>query len=90
MLIDSTHDNTKTITGMRSADGTDPTAGSRDYTIEVVFADDRDPAEVSQMFTATEETFDLTEVEEVLLEGDGGMYRLRVGDVLTMRVVINN
>lgn len=89
MMIASVHDNTKTVTGMRPAEGYDPTAGSRDYSIGIVFADDREPAEVAQMFTSTEETFDLTEVEEVLLEGDGGMYRLRVGDVLTMRVVIN-
>lgn len=82
-------DSTKTVKGMRPAEGYDPTAGSRDYEISIVFADDRDPAEVAQMFTATAETFDPTEAEEVLLEGDGGMYRLRVGDVLTMRVVIN-
>ena len=82
-------DNTKTMSGMRPVEGSNPTAGSRDYTIELVFADDREPAEVAQMFTSTEETFDLTEVEEVILEGDGGMYRLRVGDALTMRVVIN-
>ncbi len=78
----------QTVKGMRPAEGFDPTAGSRDYSITVT-REDGEQAEVMQMFTATAETFDLTEVEEVLLANDGGMYRLRVGDVIEMRVVIN-
>lgn len=47
----------QTITGMRPVEGFDPTAGSRDFTIELVrdFVDD--PIEVSELFDGTAQTF---------------------------------
>lgn len=80
----------QTITGMRPVEGFDPTAGSRDFTIELVrdFVDD--PIEVSELFDGTAQTFDITEaVEFTAMDDPQNIQRLRVGDVLTMRVVIN-
>lgn len=73
------------ISGMRPVEGTDATAGKRDFEITLVrdFADD--PIEVMQLFNG-----DPTEAVEFTAEGDPDtLHRFRVGDVITMRVVIN-
>lgn len=83
-------DDVQTISGMRPVEGFSPTAGSRDFSIELVreFADD--PIAVAKLFDGTGQTFDPTEaIEFTTLDDPQTIQRMRVGDVLTMRVVIN-
>lgn len=78
------------ISGMRPVEGTDATAGKRDFEITLVrdFADD--PIEIMQMFNGISETFDPTEAVEFTVEGDPDtLHKFRVGDAITMRVMIN-
>jgi hypothetical protein len=80
----------QSMSGMRPAEGSDITAGKRDYEITIVreFADD--PIEVMQLFNGISETFDPTEAVEFTIEGDPEtLHRVRVGDVIQMRVVVN-
>ena len=80
---------TSTIRGMQPVEGTDLTAGSRDYEITLErdgFAD----IDVGQLFDGVSETFDPTVAVDFTTKDDpDNMHRLRVGDVLRMRVVIN-
>ena len=79
-----------TIRGMKPVEGSDPAAGSREYEI-VVERDGYEDIDVAQLFTDTAETFDPTEAVEFTTKADPhNMNRLRVGDVLKMRVAINN
>lgn len=80
----------QSISGMKPVEGTDAKAGKRDFEITVIrdFADD--PIEVAQLFNGISETFDPTEAVEFTIEGDPDtLHKLRVGDAITMRVVIN-
>lgn len=70
-------------------EGFDKTKGSRDVEIELYRDDFADPLEVDKILDRTGcETFDLVYAQEVATFG-GDLIKLRVGDVLTMRVVIN-
>lgn len=78
-----------TITGMRPVEGTSLNAGSRDFSITLE-REGYEDISVAELFTDLQQTFDLTEaVEFTTTEKPSAMARLRVGDVLTMRVVIN-
>lgn len=78
-----------TIRGMRPVEGTDLTAGSRDYEITLE-RDGYADIEVGQIFDGVSETFDPTVAIEFTTKDDpDNMHPLRVGDVLRMRVVIN-
>lgn len=80
----------QTISGMRPVSGTSPTAGKRDFEISLVRDHADSPIEVAQIFNGLAETFDLTEAVEFTVEGDPDkVHKFEVGDVLTMRVVIN-
>ena len=70
-------------------EGWDLKAGSRDIEIELHRDDFADHLVVDKMLDRIGcETFDLVHAREVSAFG-GELIRLRVGDVLTMRVVIN-
>lgn len=70
-------------------EGYDLNAGSRDVEIELHRDEFADPLEVDKVLDRIGcETFDLVRAHEVAAFG-GDLIRLRVGDVLTMRVVIN-
>lgn len=70
-------------------DGFDLKAGSRDVEIELHRDEFADPMVVDKLLDRSgRETFDLVHAREVAAFG-GELIRLRVGDVLTMRVVIN-
>ena len=78
-----------TITGMRPVEGTGLTAGSRDYEVTVE-REGYEDIEVAEMFTDVAQTFDPTEAVEFTTKKDPhNMHRLRVGDVLKVRVHIN-
>ena len=78
-----------TVSGMRPVEGTNLTAGHRDYEI-VVEREGVDDIEVAMMFDGVSETFDPTSAVEFTTEDEPeNMQRLRVGDVLKVRVVIN-
>ena len=78
-----------TITGMKPVEGTSPNAGSRDYEI-IIERDGYEDIEVAEMFTDVAQTFDPTEaVEFTTKKAPHNMNRLRVGDVLKVRVAIN-
>lgn len=80
---------TNTVTGMPPVAGTDKTAGSRDYEITVMREGWVDPVEAWIMFDdAGSETMDPTTAVEFAPLWDD-IERLRVGDVIAMRVVIN-
>lgn len=79
-----------TITGMRPVEGTGLTAGSRDISIELIREHADEPIEIAELFDGVAQTFDLTEAVEFTTKDDPHeMMPLRVGDVLTMRIVIN-
>lgn len=78
------------ISGMRPIEGTDAKAGMRDFEITLIrdFADD--PIEVMQLFNGISETFDPTEAVEFTVEGDPDtLHKFKIGDTITVRVVIN-
>ena len=78
-----------TIRGMQPAEGSDPTAGNRDYEITLEREGCED-IEVAQLFDGKAETFDPTSaVEFTTTEDPNKIERFRVGDVLKMRVGIN-
>lgn len=78
-----------TISGMRPAEGSDPMAGHRDYEITIEREGSED-IDVAMMFDGVSETFDPTSaVEFTTNEDPDEMHRVRVGDVIKMRVVIN-
>lgn len=78
-----------TIRGMRPAEGSDPTAGHRDYEITIQ-REGYEDIDVAQLFDGVSETFDPTAaVEFTNLENPDQLHRVRVGDVILMRVVIN-
>lgn len=80
-----------TVTGMSPVEGTNKTAGSRDYEVLIHREGWADPVEAFLMFDANgAETLDPTlAVEFTPVWDEESIERLRVGDVLTMRVVIN-
>jgi hypothetical protein len=70
-------------------EGFDLKAGSRDVEVELHRDEFADPMIVDKMLDRTGcETFDLVHAREIAAF-NGELMRLRVGDVLTMRVVIN-
>lgn len=70
-------------------EGYDKSKGSRDVEIELHRAEIADVLVVDKVLDNTGcETFDLVRAQEVA-EFGGELIKLRVGDVLTMRVVIN-
>lgn len=78
-----------TIKGMRPVEGTSLTAGNRDYEITVE-RDGYEDISVAQIFDGVSETFDPTSAIEFTTHDEPNeMHRLRVGDVIRMRVVIN-
>ena len=79
-----------TIRGMQPAEGSDPTAGHRDYEITLQ-RDGHEDIDVAQLFDGVSETFDPTVAVEftVNLENPDQLHRVRVGDVILVRVVIN-
>lgn len=81
---------TNTITGMHPVNGTDPTSGHRDFEIIVEREGWDEPEVVFSMFDASgAETMDPTMAIEFTPELSERIERLCVGDVITMRVVIN-
>ncbi len=83
------HDFWMTAKGMAPVEGTDPTAGVRQYDITLQ-REGQEDMQVAQLFTPTAETFDPTEAVEFQLIDDigGEIRRLRVGDVLVMKVSV--
>ena len=79
-----------TIRGMRPVEGSDPTAGHRDYEITIQ-REGYEDIDVAQLFDGVSETFDPTVAIEftVNLENPDQMHRVRVGDVILMRVAVN-
>lgn len=78
-----------TATGVSPVAGTDPTAGVREYDITVQ-REGWDDIAVSCLFTnGGAETFDPVEAVEFEFADDPGrLDRLRVGDVIIMRVSV--
>lgn len=82
------HDFGMTVKGMAPVAGTDPAAGVREYDI-TVRRDGYADIHVAQLFTDTAETLDPTEaVEFTTIDEPNDVHRLRVGDVITMRISI--
>ena len=79
-----------TIRGMQPAEGSDQAAGHRDYEITIQ-REGYDDIDVAQLFDGVSETFDPTAAVEftVNLENPDQLHRVRVGDVILMRVAIN-
>lgn len=78
-----------TITGMLPVEGTSRIAGSRDYEITLE-RDGYDDVVLAQIFDGVSETFDPTvAIEFTTRDGDDQLHKLRVGDVIKMRVIIN-
>lgn len=78
-----------TARGMAPVEGTSPTSGAREYDI-TISRDGCEDIHVAQLFTDTEETFDPTSaVEFAAIDNPDEIHRLRVGDVLTMRVSVS-
>lgn len=78
------------ISGMKPVEGSSATAGHRGFEITLIREHADDPIEITQLFTGISETFDPTEAIEYTVEGDPDtLHKFCVGDVITMRVVIN-
>ena len=76
-----------TVTGMAPVEGTDRTAGSRDLEVELVR--DGEAFDVTHMFDVDgSETHD--PIKAVVIDDGVELVRLRVGDVLRIRLVINS
>lgn len=74
-----------TMRGMRPAEGSDSTAGNRDYEITIQ-REGYEDIDVAQLFDGVSQTFDPTLAAEftVNLENPDQMHRVRVGDVITI------
>lgn len=75
--------------GMEPVEGSDPTAGNRDFEITLE-RDGFEDVSIAELFDGNAQTFDPTvAVEFTTVDLPNKIERFRVGDVLTMRVVIN-
>lgn len=79
------------IFGMSPIEDADATTGKRDFEITLIRDSADDPIEVMQLFNGISETFDPTEAVEFTIVGDPDtLHKFKVGDTITMRVVIKS